>query len=97
MSPEELLSAVKTLAATLSERPMQASSLSAESRLFDDLGLDSLKLVDLTMELEDRLGIEGFPLQAWLDDERRRPDGAFTLGSLACACAAHREATKETS
>src|SRR5215203_1339111 len=34
-----------------------------DSLLIDDLGLDSLKFVDLTLRLEEALGVEEFPMQ----------------------------------
>lgn len=41
--------------------------LSPEQRLIDDLGFDSLRLVELTMALEDALGLAPIP-QARLAD-----------------------------
>lgn len=42
---------------------MPAEGLSSEQRLIDDLGFDSLRLVELTMALEDALEVEPFPPQ----------------------------------
>lgn len=55
------------------------------AHLIDDLGLDSLKFVDLTVELETAFGMDEFPMQAWLDE--RWEDGLpITLGALVEAC-----------
>jgi acyl carrier protein len=59
-----------------------------ESSLIDDLGFDSLMFVDLTVLLENRLGIEEFPMRAWADAERAREnEGRYTVRSLVRACA----------
>jgi acyl carrier protein len=55
------------------------------ANLFSDLGLSSLELVDLTVELERSLGIDEFPLQLWLDLQPTLADG-YTVGSLVAAC-----------
>ncbi len=59
-----------------------------EAHLIDDLCLDSLKFVDLTVEIETAFGIAEFPMQAWLDDRWERGE-AITLSALADACRAH--------
>ena len=55
--------------------------------IIDALGLDSLRMVDLTVELEDRLGVAAFPMQDWVDAEAESVIGVrYTVGSLiACA------------
>lgn len=55
------------------------------SRLVEDLGLDSLRFVDLTMALERELGLDEFPMQEWVDDQLER-DEVMTLGGLVRAC-----------
>ena len=57
------------------------------TRLVEDLGLDSLKFVDLTVGIEDELGLDEFPMQDWVDDELAH-DRALTVGALADACRA---------
>jgi acyl carrier protein len=62
-----------------------AEQIRAESSLLHDFGIDSLKFVDLTVNLEDGFGIETFPMQAWVD--RQRDAGSMlTVGELAAAC-----------
>lgn len=58
----------------------------AESALLiDDLGIDSLKFVDLTVRLERALGLAEFPMQDWIDAQGAsgRP---LSVGELALAC-----------
>lgn len=54
--------------------------------LVDDLGLDSLRFVDLALAIERQLGIEDFPMQDWYDEECRRGQEGFTVGSLVLTC-----------
>jgi acyl carrier protein len=63
--------------------------LTEAALLMDDLGLDSLKLVDLTVRLESALEIAEFPMQEWVDGqlESGRP---LSVGELARACQALR-------
>lgn len=60
----------------------------SSTSLIDDIGLTSLRFVDLTVELEDALGIPEFPMQVWIDDEMRLAPGTrrFTVGSLVSRC-----------
>jgi acyl carrier protein len=46
-----------------------------------DLQLDSLKLVELGVRLEESLGSLIY-FDDWMDDERAKSQGAFSLGSL---------------
>jgi acyl carrier protein len=72
-----------------------------DSSLVDDLGFDSLKMIDLVFALEDDLGIVEFPLQAWWDCELGKARGErFTVGSLvskiaACVSSDDRDGTLE--
>lgn len=61
-------------------------NIGVETSLVDDLGLDSFLFVDLTVLLEEKLGVAGFPMQRWADAELER-GGRFTLGSLVALCA----------
>ena len=38
--------------------PFEPASISAETHLFDDLGADSLDVVELVMEAEEEFGVE---------------------------------------
>jgi acyl carrier protein len=56
-----------------------------------ELGMDSLRMVDLTIELEDRLQVRDFPIQKWADAEAAREGAQYTVGSLARAFTAFME------
>ena len=56
MSPEAILAAMRDLVADrLARRP---GDVTAESRLVDDLGADSLDFVDLVFAIEKRFGVK---------------------------------------
>lgn len=63
----------------------ERSAITAECLLVEDLGMDSMKFVTLTVQLEEALSIGEFPMQAWIDEqiENVRP---LTVGELAQAC-----------
>ncbi len=58
-----------------------------DASLIEDLGLDSLAMVDLTLLLEERFSIVEFPMQRWANEEGRREEPRYTVGSLVRACA----------
>lgn len=60
----------------------------ASSSIVEDLGLDSLAMVDLTILLEDKLSIVGFPMQEWLDAETMKHAARYTVASLVQECRA---------
>jgi acyl carrier protein len=57
-------------------------AIEPDTSLVEDLGLDSLAFVDLTLRLEAKLGVRELPLQDWIDAEVARPGRRYTLGSL---------------
>jgi acyl carrier protein len=92
---DQLLDIVRSELLTLGTVEVVRERISPTSLLIDDLGLDSLKFVDLTVGLEEALGIEEFPMQDWVDKqlEAKRPLDVAGLveacrGALACARAA---------
>jgi acyl carrier protein len=81
-------SVLKTLYAVilaLAGKGSNADTLQPDSRLIEDLGLDSFKIVELTVRIEDAFGLAEFDMQAWVD-ERVESGEALTVGSLARAC-----------
>lgn len=64
----------------------ELSDVKPSSSLIADLGLDSLKFVDLTVALEEAFGLREFPMQEWVDREAEKDTAAFTVASLVSAC-----------
>ncbi len=60
--------------------------IDASTSIVDDLGVDSLSMIDLTLALEEELGIAEFPMQSWYDAELSKMGRRFTVGALAAAC-----------
>src|SRR5690242_12982642 len=56
-----------------------------QSLLIEDVGLDSLRFVDLTVALEDALQIVEFPMQDWVDAQVEA-DLPLTVGALVLEC-----------
>jgi acyl carrier protein len=73
--------------ATLGTPGIDYLSLGETAHLIDEIGLDSLKFVDLTVRLEEAFGLSEFPMQEWIDEQLAsgRP---LTLGELVRACEA---------
>jgi acyl carrier protein len=53
------------------------------SSLVEDLGLDSVRFVELTFALEDVFQLDAFPMDDWAAGEAARSDKRFTVASLA--------------
>lgn len=64
---------------------VDAAMIQEDCLLIEDLGMDSLKFVDLTVALEEALGCEEFPMQEWVD-ERMEAQLPLSVGALAAAC-----------
>jgi len=69
------------------ELDLAHSELRPEASLLA-LGMDSITAVDLTVALEQALGIAAFPIQDWADAESARSEPRFTIASLIATCAA---------
>jgi acyl carrier protein len=67
-------------------RNVKPSDIPDNASVVDDLGLDSLRFVDLTLALEQALDIENLPLQDWYDSESLRSEGRFSVASLVRLC-----------
>ena len=74
------------LAHVLSDSGPKRENIHPDSSLIHDLGLDSLKFVDLTVALEDAFGLGEFPMQEWVDGQAAMTSGAFRVAALARAC-----------
>jgi acyl carrier protein len=87
MNSQVIFDKVREQLVTLAAPGVDCGSLDATAHLIDEIGMDSLKLVDLTVRLEDAFGLAEFPMQEWIDAQlgAGRP---LTLGELARACEA---------
>lgn len=81
------LARVRELVSSL--RSLTGADLRGDMHLVDDIGLDSMSFVDLTVSIESAFGIAEFPMQDWLD-RRYELDEPITLEALARACHALR-------
>jgi acyl carrier protein len=83
-----LVFALVTKALRRSNRNIRGKEIRIDSSILDDLGFDSLRFIDLTLAIEDELGVADFPMQAWYDAEMEIKDGRrpFTVASLVTAC-----------
>lgn len=92
---EKVVSALSDLCRQHSRFP---GDILPEHRLTDDLGVDSLLLVDLIVLLEERTGLTDIPLLEWAENESMRRGERFTVRSLVSAIEAHaRRATNRQS
>lgn len=74
MNRDKTIEAVKVALAEVLERELPA--IDENTRLFEDLHLDSTSVLELLMALEDSVGIE-------VDPEGLQPEHFKTIGSLA--------------
>lgn len=44
------------------------TAISMDDLLVEDLGIDSMTFSQLTVALEEALGVNDFPMQQWIDD-----------------------------
>lgn len=58
---------VRSVLANLEIPGLTPELVRRDQLLVEDLGLDSLKFVDLTVALEEMLGLPRFPMQEWVD------------------------------
>ncbi|MER6347313.1 acyl carrier protein [Streptomyces sp. NPDC001595] len=62
----DVTTAMETALTSVLDRPV--TGLTGETRLFDDLHLDSTTMLEMLMELEDSLGLEVDPEELEADD-----------------------------
>ena len=64
-------------------RKIRRADVHESSSLVDDLGLDSVRFVELTFALEDVFELDAFPMDDWAASEMTRAGKRFTVASLA--------------
>lgn len=74
MRTQEIIEHLRESLSVILDRELP--EFSAETRIIEDLGLDSMRFVELVMSLEDTLGVE-------VDPETIENDVFHTAGSLA--------------
>ena len=86
-APRELLAIVREQLMRLEPAGPHAQgvAIGEHSLLIEDVGLDSLRFVDLTVALEDALRIPEFPMQEWVDAQVEG-DRPLTVGALVLEC-----------
>ena len=71
----QVITELVTMEPRLREQPLE------DHVTMPDLALDSLKLVELGCRIEDSFGAR-IDFDSWVDHERAKAQGAFSLGSL---------------
>ncbi len=83
----EIVDRVKAVLVKVSyQLDLTAEAIQPETNLILDLGLTSLTFIDLAVELEDRLSINEFPLQEFIDQENERGEVGFRVKALVEFC-----------
>lgn len=59
----------EVIASVLQEEGIEAPVVTLNSHVIDDLGLDSLLLMELAAALEDRLGVADLEIDLWLEEQ----------------------------
>lgn len=80
---EDVLAAIqRTVEEVRSNAGLPSRPAELDHSLVDDLELDSLMFVDLTLILEENLQIAQFPMEDWAALESRKTGARFTIRSL---------------
>jgi acyl carrier protein len=72
---EKIIDAVRRV------EPKLASVRITEATSLQDLNMDSLRLIELGVMVEDNFG-QGVRFDEWIEQERARSDNAYSLASL---------------
>jgi acyl carrier protein len=86
---EKIRSILRTLLSDMhQEEALQQilSAMSMETSLVEDMDIDSMRFVDLTVALEKELNLPEFPMQDWVDEEEIKQDKRYTVRSLVDYC-----------
>ena len=94
-SHDHMLSRVRELVRAIRNEEQVGGRLHDDMHLIQDIGLDSMNFVDLTVSIERALGIDEFPMQDWLDQTLEAGEPP-TLRALARACQALQQRVNET-
>jgi acyl carrier protein len=86
-SPKDDIATKVRAALVQVDRRFGRRELLADMSLVDDLGMDSIRFLDLTFAIEDLLNLTEFPIQQWVDAESTRSGPRFTVRSLVAFCA----------
>ena len=79
MKRTEILDSAR--AALVRVRPELASIDISETTTLAEMGIDSIRMIEVGVHLEDLIGSE-IDFDAWIDQEREKEEGDFLLGSL---------------
>lgn len=91
MDSEQLIAAIRDQLIALEIDGLDATDIHPETRLIEDLGMDSLLFIDLTVALEEVLELDEFPMQEWVDQQREE-HAPMTIGALAASCIKYKHA-----
>jgi acyl carrier protein len=87
MEPSQAVARAVIAALGRVDARLSEAALRPELSLVDDLGLDSVRFIELTLEIEQALGLDELPLQRWSDLEAARAGERYTIRSLIAFCA----------
>jgi acyl carrier protein len=62
--------------------------LRMETSLVHDMGLDSVDFMGLTVDLEDALALDSFPMEAWVERQKATREPPFAVRDLVEFCTA---------
>ena len=85
MTPQHVFETVCKLLGTFVDA-LPSDRITPATSIVHDLGMTSLKMVDMTLALEDAFQIEEFPIQDWIDGEAQKGEGGFAVQSLVDEC-----------
>ena len=82
---DPVFSTVCSVLTSLDVPDLTREQIRPSSLLVEELGIDSLRFVDLTVALEDAFGFPEFPMQRWVD-ECLESDEPLTVAALVTIC-----------
>ena len=85
VSASAVFSALRSVLLALDLPGLTPERIQRSSLLMEELGVDSLRFIDLTVGIEDAFGFAEFPLQRWVD-ECVENDEPLSVDSLVAVC-----------